>query len=194
MGKIIASFVLLATLFSFFATPAKAHEFVVLYPTADAYTSSASPNSAHGTGTRLWVENDAVEGSQHTYLTFDLSQAGSDLCNYGASSVGLIMLVDEVSNGGHQIYQAASTSWTEAGLKWTNEPGPTGSSFYTTVSSQEDSVNDLTNFPVPTSIISNAGCTGLVSFEIVGGSDNAVAWSSRETTDKPYLQIVFNAH
>jgi hypothetical protein len=192
MLKILSVIVLMLGLFSFTLSPTNANQAPAIYPVADAYTTSASPNSAHGTGTRLWVEDDAVAGDQHTYLTFDLSQVslpGSDLCTENSAGAYLALDVDDTSNGSHELYLSASTSWTESGLKWSNEPGVTGSLIDTSTSTEEDSINDVTIFSIPGSLIDAAGCTGLISFVIVGGTDNAVAWQSRETANDPQLVV-----
>lgn len=189
MGKIIASFVLLAALFSFFVTPAKANYNPFITPVADAYTSSAHATSTHGTSSRLWVENDANE-VMHTYLKFDLSEIGSDLCTYGTAEDAILELkVDDVSTGDHVLYQAASSSWTEGTLKWNNEPGSTGSAFWTTAASEEATVGNSVFMYIPQSVITSLGCNGILSLEIVGGGTNAVAFTSRESANPPVLFV-----
>lgn len=197
MSKIVSLMFALVFAFGFLAvsqSQVSANDAAPIYPVADAYTSQSSPNSAHGTGTRLWVEDaDVNNGDMHTYITFNLAQVGSvnghTLCDTSSAGAVLYLDVDDTSNGDHELYLAASTSWTESGLKWSNEPGATGSALSVSESTSEDSINDVTMFFIPGSVIDNAGCNSLISFVIVGGTDNAVAWQSREAIVKPQLVV-----
>jgi hypothetical protein len=119
-----------------------------------------------------------------------LSDVGSDLCTYGTAEDAILTIrTDDVSTGGHVLYQAASSSWTEAGLKWNNEPGSTGSAFWTSASSEEDTVGDNTFFYIPQSLITSLGCNGVISLEIIVGGTNAIAYSSRESAYPPTLFV-----
>lgn len=170
-------------------------------PVADTYVASAHGNTNYGTASRVWVDNDATNGTLLTYLKYDVTQSlanGHHACEGGifsSSSAFLTLDVDDVSTGGHNVYRTASDSWTETGLTWNNKPAATGSALGSTgatASTEEDSVNDVTIIGIDGTVIDDACAnhSGILSVVIADGSDNAVAWKTRETANPPTLTVV----
>ncbi len=162
--------------------------------------------SNYGTSTKLWAQvDDPVSGDIYTLLKFNLNQNFQVLndpvtynpCTLGTTDGTIYLKVSDVSNGGHELY-SLSNNWTETGVKYNDvfSSLTIGQTLLdTTVSTEEDSVNDWTTLAVPGSVLNDA-CTnnsGIVSFIVSGGSTNAIAWHSRDdTVDRPYIVVTVN--
>jgi hypothetical protein len=198
MNKIFKKFSAALTVAAMFVTVFSGQAFaetVNIYPIADSYVSNDHPNTNYGTSLRLWAEDDFTH-ELHTLLKFDLNEAVDETnqtpCTNGSADSSYVnMKVDEVSNGGHDVLLVGN-NWTETGVTYNNAPSAIDY-LDTTVSTEEDSVNDWTNFEVWGGFIEDAceNNNGIISFRVVGGTDNAVAWKSREnSTNKPYFSVV----
>lgn len=92
---------------------------LTLYPTADAYVSSANPNKNYGSATQLSIDGNPQD---ITYLTFDLRQlnAGNKILN-----ARLRLRVPDISGAdsiGTLRFWTADTSWQEGTIKFLNKP------------------------------------------------------------------------
>ncbi|HSW89669.1 MAG TPA: DNRLRE domain-containing protein [Patescibacteria group bacterium] len=197
--------VLTVSAFSFLAVPSLAMATSVgpVYPTAATYVSSAHPSTNYGTSSRLWVQNDTEQN--YSILKFDLTQVikpgtSATPCTNGGSDGELVMKVDEVSNGGHQVYLGETSTWTESGVTCNNMPAvrnydypsndgsPVLLSDNPTASTSEDSVNDWTHIALSGDFTS--ACTynsGILTMIVKDGGANAIAWKSNDaSSEKPY--------
>lgn len=181
----------------------------VIYPIADAYVSSAHPNTNYGTASRLWVDNDSTNGILRTYLKFDITQATKDGYNtcqagingsggsYDDSSAYIRLAVEDVSTGNHQAFMTSS-SWTETGITYNNKPAAIGTAMHRDFSpgteyGEESVVGGVTDVEVSSEAIDDACANhaGILSVVIKDGSTNAIAWTSRESAvNQPTLTIV----
>jgi hypothetical protein len=163
-----------------------------VYPISATYVSSLHPNTNYGNSQRLWTQNDVEKNL--VLLKFDLNQVksvnGDTPCTLGTYDGTLYLKVDEVSNGGHELYEGDYTPWTESSVTWNNMPRTLSKvSIEKTLSTEEDSVNDWTNFEFMGNS-AQAACTsnqGILTLIVKDGSANAIAWKSNEaSSNKPY--------
>ncbi len=85
---------------------------------ADAYVSSATPSTNYGTRPTLRVRNPGASGEWFiSYLRFSVQNLGNQVVDAKLR----LFVADAATNGGN-VYTVADSSWTEAGLNWSNAP------------------------------------------------------------------------
>lgn len=98
---------------------AQAFADTTLNPVADTYVDSWSDTN-YGTSNDLKVAGSWLFNDQRTYLKFDLSSLPNNCTITGAS---LKLYVSSVSGGySEYVKYVANDSWTQTGLKWSNQP------------------------------------------------------------------------
>ncbi|WP_195763683.1 polysaccharide lyase family 8 super-sandwich domain-containing protein [Duganella guangzhouensis] len=92
-----------------------------LYPSADAFTRDGTYASTnYGTSTLLTVKEDATSYRRKSVLKFDLSSVSGTI-----SSAKLRLTPTSVGTASgiiHNLYQSASSSWTETAVTWSTLP------------------------------------------------------------------------
>lgn len=147
----------------------------IFLPVADARANENSPNAVAGSDPVLRVRQ-AVGGSYHTYLRFDLaSLSGSVL------SAKLRLFSSDGSDVAGLVFLTTG-AWTEAGLNWANMPAPSGALVTSTgtVATGAWAEFDLT------SALTGPGELNLV---IQSSSSNSCYYSSREGANPPELVV-----
>lgn len=84
-------------------------------PSADSYTFKDSKNKNFGSATALLVD---ASPEARTYFKFNVSGVGSKTI---VSARLRLFAVDPSAEGG-RLHRVTSTSWSETGIKWTNQP------------------------------------------------------------------------
>ena len=95
--------------------PPPAETTLTLGATADAYTFKDSKNKNFGTATTLLIDGSP---EARTYLKFNVSGIGSKTI----ISAKLRLFAVDPSDAGGRLHRVTSTSWSETGIKWTNQP------------------------------------------------------------------------
>ena len=194
---------------------------VELTPTADSYVNNASVNQNNGATTSFIANNTggATNGVRVSFLRFDLS--GIDPRTI--ENVKLDLMVTTAAEKGYNVYAltgAASESWDERTLNWSNAPAVVNS--FTTKPAKLVQYLDTTRLHNSGAVLANftsrltpgaetvfdvtegelidfikTGSDKTVTFVIAKQDDatgNGTAWSSREAaTGKPRLTITTKA-
>ena len=134
-----------------------------LTPVADAYVSSSSPGSNHGTGYEIDVDGSPVKVS---YFTFDLSSLSGTVIS---AQFTITSSWDGSANGG-DIQTVSDTSWTESTLTYTNRPATSGTSV-----GNLGAVNPYQT--VSADVTSGVSSGGLVGLAIVSTNSDQVAYT-----------------
>ncbi|WP_436497170.1 CBM96 family carbohydrate-binding protein [Actinokineospora sp. HUAS TT18] len=144
-------------------------------PIADTTADSSTPAANYGTATQLGVDGSPVK---RTFLKFDIGTATV------AKAVLRLHTVNDANagstGGGGSVAKASSTSWSESGLTWANQP-TTGSP----VASLGPVVRD-TWYEVD---VTAAVTGGVVSLAITSAHADGADYDSRESAAKPQLVI-----
>ncbi len=148
---------------------------VTLTPVADATAGEQNKNTNFGTFDTLRVRSQGGN-SFRAFLKFDLSGVAGTIT---AAKLRLFV-TDESTNGGN-VFPVSST-WTETGLTWNNQPSLPGTS---SASLGAVSANTWKEIDVSASVSG----TGLVSLALSGGSSNLAIFSSREGANRPELVL-----
>lgn len=106
------------------AAPGIGSTTVTLYPVADAYVNSSSPDTNYGDVDHMYVGNNSEQ--DFVYVMFDLSSITSkanvisaNLSLYLSSTGGDIYWYPADKIG---VYYCSNNSWTELGITWDNKP------------------------------------------------------------------------
>jgi hypothetical protein len=145
---------------------------------ADAYTFRDSKNKNFGSATTLLVD---ASPEARTYLKFNVSGIGSRTI----VSAKLRVFAVDPSNSGGSLHRVTSTSWSEAGIKWTNQP-----SYSTAVIGTIGSVTSGTWYEVDVKTVITAD--GTYAFALESTSTDGADYVSREgaLANRPQLVIV----
>jgi hypothetical protein len=146
-------------------------------PSADAYTLSTNPTQNYGTASVLNIRGSSSP-YYRSYLKFDVSGLSGT-----AMSAILRLWVSDTSVDYGQV-GSVSSSWTETGLTWNNQPSMPMT--FLTVLGPE---NGYVTIDVSTEV----GRNGTYSFGIESLSSDLAAFGSREdsnTDHRPLLTIV----
>jgi hypothetical protein len=192
----IAVMLTLLLTFEAAATPETAS--ITLYPTADAYVNSESPDTNYGSEGTLLVSSNSE--FNYTYIMFDLSSIPSDadiksanlsLYLYGTRGDVYGVPADKIG-----VYRCSDTSWTELGITWNNKPSfdPTPTDtwsfsiiFYTKVYKRWNVTEDVID-----AFTSEEMLTEVFKFEKKTGYGHA-GFDSKEGSHKPKLDILYSA-
>jgi hypothetical protein len=87
-------------------------------PTADAYTFKNSKNANFGSATTLLVDGSP---EARVYFKFSVSGIGTKR----VASAKLRLYAVDPSDFGGSLHRVTSTSWSEKGIKWSNQPSYT---------------------------------------------------------------------
>ncbi|NJD01268.1 MAG: DNRLRE domain-containing protein [Ruminiclostridium sp.] len=162
---------------------------VSVNPTADAYVKGGSTaGQNYGSSNLLEVRQmTSDEYTRYLYSKFDLTGIGNGktvmsakLHFYGSASYQ--------TNSDVEVYGVDDDSWTETGLLWTNKPAL--SSLLTTVNVTDTRtwrVFDVTSYVRQ----QNAG-DQIISLAMKGFDTAYTSWDSKETANKPYLEVEFS--
>jgi glucose/arabinose dehydrogenase len=139
---------------------------------ADSYVRWNKASSNFGTSPTLFVRS----GQYRTYLKFTVSGLSGP-----AQSAKLRLWVTGSSTSAGSAY-AVSTSWTEAGITWSNAPPISGSALATPGAA---TAGTWVEFNLGTAIAGN----GTYSFAISGGANDQASYASRETSNAPLVIV-----
>ena len=139
---------------------------------ADSYVTSASPSSANGTATSLWVDGSPV---MRTYLRFPAPAT--------APKQALLQVYATRSTQAFEVRGVADTSWKETTLTYANAPA------VGTAAVQSGTVTK--NSWVSIDVTSLIPATGDISLALIPRSTTSQAISSREsgTASAPRLVL-----
>jgi PKD repeat protein len=147
----------------------------VFPPVADARVYEGSPGSNYGADVALRVRSTAG-GSYNTYLRFDVASLAGPVL-----SARLRLFVTDGSDVGGIVSPTAS-SWSETGITWSNQPGPSGP--------QVASAGTVaTGVWLEIDVTSAVTGPGVVSFVLTSTSSNSCLYSSREGANPPELVV-----
>jgi len=147
----------------------------VVFASADARVSFASPTSNYGKDTALRVRGGTAP--YETFLAFDLTP----LAGKSVVSAKLWLFVTDPSRSGGSVYAVAG-GWTETGITWATAPAITGTPLATA-----GAVTDGTwvSYDVTPAVPS----TGTVYFGLTSTETDSAYFSSREGSEPPRLVI-----
>jgi len=171
--------ILLTVCLLFFIVPVNADESII-YPTEDSMTSIAYPDTNFG-GQKLGIWGPA-EYTGYSFLKFDVP------VNTVSGTLNFYVPTADVLGPGYIVYlcEPVSSSWTEYGITWNNQP-ECGASFqnYTMESDwpigwHQVNISDFLSTKI-----------GITSIRLYGTYDVYVDIdiSSREDENKPYIQL-----
>ncbi len=171
---------------------------ITLYPVADAYVNSESPNTNYGGEGYILVSSNSE--FNFTYIVFDLSSIPSDadilsanLSLYLEGTGGVIYGFPADTIG---VYRCLDTSWTEVGITWNNKPGfdPTstdtwyfGIVYLTRVYKRWNVTEDVID-----AFTAEKKLSEVIKFEKKTEYGYA-RFESKEGSHKPKLDIIFSA-
>ncbi len=146
---------------------------------ADSRTSSGSPSSNFGYATYLRTRG-TTSPLHNSYLKFDVRGL-----NGTVQDAKLRLYAYDGGNNGGPVY-SVPTTWTETGIKWTNQPPLTGTPLSTLGAVPTDSWAEYS--------VTSAITTGLLSFGLTTPSADSLYFHSREAfaSQKPELVITLN--
>lgn len=139
-------------------------------PVADTYVNSSAASTNYGTSSQLGVDNSPVK---RVFLRFAVSGLTEEV-----TSAKLRLHVDDVSgaasNNGGTMKTMSSTTWSETGVTWNNQPSIDGA---TVGSLGNVSRNRWYEIDVTAAIPGN----GTFSFAMTSPSSNGADYDSRES-------------
>jgi hypothetical protein len=151
-----------------------------LYPVGDTFVNSGRPTRRHGSESTLQALSKAAV--KRSYLKFHVTGTG------GVLSARLRLYVKEASNQGGAIYVVANeyagtnTPWTEKELTWNNAPAPSGNPLSAIGPVKR---NTWVEFDVSAIVTGD----GIYSFSVQSSSRDDVAYSAKESNNKPVLVL-----
>jgi PKD repeat protein len=157
----------------------QALNFTSFAPTADAFTSQASPTKNYGSDVNLRVRSST--SSYRSYLKFSVTGLTGTV-----QSVKLRLFVNDASADGGSVYPVG-TGWTETGtgsITWNNAPALPGSPLR--------AIGATTALGTWTEVDLGAAAVtgnGTYAFAIASASSNSAYYSSRNGTNAPQLVI-----
>lgn len=156
-------------------SPDDASASIGLAPVADAYVTSASPNSNYGKSQSLRI--DTAPATVRSYVQFDLGGAGNAVVK-----ATLRVYAGSSSNSGFQVGAVAASSWTESTITYANSPAVGAALAWSgTMKSSTWVAVDVT------ALVKNQQ---MVTFSITGIGTTAIRLLSRESgSTAPQLEI-----
>jgi hypothetical protein len=155
------------------STPTVASSTLTFRPIADAYVTSAIPNTNYGGSQNLRFDASPIVRS---YLTFNVQGLSGTIL-----SVKLKVYAGSSSSSGFKVYKVSNTSWGEKSITYSNAPA---------LGSQIGSSGAITGSAWTTvDVTSLLTGSGTFSVALTGISTTAGSLSSRETTRAPQLII-----
>jgi hypothetical protein len=147
-------------------------------PSADAYTFRDQKNKNFGTAGTLLVDGSP---EARTYLKFNVTGIGTR----SIVSAKLRLFAVDPSTDGGRLHRVTSTSWSESGIKWTNQPNYTA-----TVIGSIGPVTSGAWYEVDVKAVITAD--GTYAFALESTSTDGADYVSREGTvaSRPQLVIV----
>jgi hypothetical protein len=96
-----------------------------LYTTADAFVAEVNPDTNYGDYAMLIARSDS-DGNTRSFLKFDLSGLPEDVTISSATLRLECYSVDNLSSPDTDVQarRVSDDTWTEAGIKWSNQPTP----------------------------------------------------------------------
>ena len=149
---------------------------VTLTSIADSTTNEGNKNSNYGTITTVRVKAQTGK-SFRAFLKFDLAGVSGTV-----TSAKLRLFVTDGSADGGSVYPVSS-SWTETGINWTNQPALPASPIASLGSVTAGAWKEV-------DVTSAVSGTGQVSFALSGGILDVAAYTSREGTSANRPQLV----
>jgi PKD repeat protein len=149
---------------------------VTLTAIADSTTNEANKSANFGTIVTVRVK-DRTGASFRAHVKFDLAGVSGTV-----TSAKLRLFVTDPSGNGGSVYPVSS-SWTETGLTWNNQPALPASSIASLGPVAAGAWKEV-------DVTSAVSGTGQVSFALSGGTSDVAAYTSREGTSANRPQLV----
>ena len=181
-GKIVAAFLVAATLTIASLPTLASAATTTVGADADSFVLSTSPNSNRGAATSLKVRND----TKIMYIRFTVPGLPT-----GHEVSGATLRVFATSPGrcalGVDVLRVANDTWGETTIKWSNQPGPTGSVLANLAWTSKSSYRDFNVTPA----VSGAGRVSFLLRHAQGCNVTSdVALNSREAgSNQPQLVV-----
>lgn len=156
--------------------PPPTDQVLAFAPVADAYTLRTVSRSNYGKKTALLVD---ASPEARTYLKFTTS----GLSGKTIVSAKLRLYAIDPSDLGGRLHRVSNTSWTETGIKWSNQP-----SYSSTVLGTIGAVTAGNWYEVD--VTSQVTGNGTLAFALVSSSTNGADYTSREGTAANRPQLV----
>ncbi len=155
-------------------------------PAADAHVNTSNPSGNYGGLTTMKVregDGSTANPDYRGYLRFSVTGMTG-----GASAVKLRLFVTDASPNSLGVYAIANTTWTEAGLTYTNAPPVSGSPIASATAAVASSYVDIA---LPPSAVPG---NGAVAFAIKSaGTDSAIFATREVAANPPQLVVTSNA-
>ncbi len=152
------------------SSPGAAPATTTFTPVADTYVQSDTTTTNYGTSGQLDVDNSPV---RRTFLRFNVSGVGGTV-----TSVKLRLHADDIGNGGSPaggtVRHMTSTSWSETGTTWNNQPAIDGATAGSFGAVNRNAWHELD----VTSVVPG---NGTVSLGITSANGDGAYYDSRET-------------
>ena len=147
-------------------------------PVADAYTFRNASNTNYGNASALLVDGSP---QARTYFKFTVS----GLTGKSIVSAKLRLYAVDPSDAGGRLHRVSSTSWTETGIKWSNQPSYTSATIGTIGAVSAGSWYEV-------DVKSQVTANGTYAFALESTSTNGADYTSKEglTANRPHLVIV----
>jgi hypothetical protein len=151
---------------------------LTISPSADAYTFKNSKNANFGSATTLLVD---ASPEARAYFKFSVSGIASK----AVVSAKLRLFAVDPSDAGGQLHRVTSTSWSETGIKWTNQP-----SFSAAILGSIGAVVGGAWYEIDVKPVITGD--GTYAFALESSSTNGADYVSREgaSANRPHLVIV----
>jgi hypothetical protein len=154
--------------------PASSSGSLTFKPVADAYVTSAIPNTNYGASKQIRVDaNPVVTG----YLTFNIQGVNAPI-----ASVKLKIYANNSSSQGFKVFGVSSTGWEEKSITFNNAPPP-GNQIASSGALKRDAWKKV---DVTAYVTGN----GMFSIALTGVNNTAVNLSSREAGAKAPQLII----
>jgi calcineurin-like phosphoesterase family protein len=150
--------------------------------TADSFVLSTSPNANRGAATTLKVRSDI----KITYIRFDVpALSGGETIS--AATLRVFATTTSKCTLGVEVLRAANDTWGEKTIKWSNQPGPTGSVLAT---GQWTTKTGYKDFNVTAAVTGGAPVSFLIRHAVGCNATGDVSFTSREaTSNQPQLAV-----
>ena len=150
--------------------------------TADSFVLSTSPNANRGTAVTLKVRSDI----KITYIRFDVpALSGGETIS--AATLRVFATTTSKCTLGVEVLRAANDTWGEKTIKWSNQPGPTGSVLAT---GQWTTKTGYKDFNVTAAVTGGVPVSFLIRHAVGCNATGDVSFTSREaTSNQPQLAV-----